>query len=713
MRKNIHRFFGILIFLVLFFSVLYPSIFRKRFTDEHPLNNPADPESETYQGYKTESPAQEIIILNKTNLFEGFESNVSISNYGWQPLMYSVGFSSYITDTSQMEDMPESRIFNIAFNLEKGEHYLYFTFLLPDSTIFKTNASFLFDVRPQSPEVLFASRGEYIGEVRLSWSAVSYADDYQVYKGLSLSNMSAISTWISNTNYIDLSVTNGVSYYYGVKSRSGGYESRTPTTDIGYIGSVSIAQKKSWTIMLYIDGDNNLEKYAIEDVNEIELGLNELITANSNAMSNLNVILILDRAVDVEFSQGYTSTPTESTEGDWTSTRMYKILPDTSDTIFGSERLDDGKSGQGHVSTLGEKNMASISTLTWFIRHCQDFFPASNYALILWNHGAGARKIKNEAQPFPFAKEICVDEASEDDALYLDELQECLSNRFTSSNKLSILGFDACLMGMVEIAYEVSPYCNYMVASMHTEQADGWNYKSIFASLTNTRAPSVLTGDAFGEILVEKYRDFIGINNLTGETMALTSLSNMEELKTDINLLARMVYQNGEKIAFQNIRDASVHFYDDDSESIVYPFYDLYDLCVNIETNTNFSFSTRGAATGIISKMGEVMLASYGDTGNGQNYYYETGTNAKRGLSIVIPRGEKTYVSSGQTNSHYAYQWWYSKDDLYAIYPSLTTLSPPGKIDFCEYTTDGYVRTWWELFNAYYALDSGYTNTLY
>ena len=41
---------------------------------------------------------------------------------------------------------------------------------------------------------------------------------------------------------------------------------------------------------------------------------------------------------------------------------------------------------------------------------------------------------------------------------------------------LSFIGFDACLMGSLEVACAVSPYAEYMIASQETEPASGWPY---------------------------------------------------------------------------------------------------------------------------------------------------------------------------------------------------------------------------------------------
>jgi hypothetical protein len=46
-------------------------------------------------------------------------------------------------------------------------------------------------------------------------------------------------------------------------------------------------------------------------------------------------------------------------------------------------------------------------------------------------------------------------------------------------NKIAILGFDACLMNMVEIAHHFKDQVEYMVGSQQTEPGDGWPYDDV------------------------------------------------------------------------------------------------------------------------------------------------------------------------------------------------------------------------------------------
>lgn len=69
-----------------------------------------------------------------------------------------------------------------------------------------------------------------------------------------------------------------------------------------------INNDSSWLVLVYLDGDNNLEKAAIDDFNEMESAMYKL---NNDG---LNILALFDR------TSGY-----DSTNGDWTGTRLYYI----------------------------------------------------------------------------------------------------------------------------------------------------------------------------------------------------------------------------------------------------------------------------------------------------------------------------------------------------------------------------------------------------
>lgn len=458
--------------------------------------------------------------------------------------------------------------------------------------------------------------------------------------------------------------------------------------------NVTPASKKDWTIMVYLDADNDLESAGLNDFNEMEKGLQKSIDAgNPGVVNQLNIIVMIDRC------DGYDSSETESGGSDWTETRIYRILPDSDTYMFNSERLKHGESG--------EQNMGDPATLSSFISFSKKYYPADNYGLILWNHGGGTRSLNSSSSSGP-SRALCWDEGSDSDALYLDELQKALAENFSQDNKLSLIGFDMCLMAMVEVAYEFRNLAEYMAGSMEEEQNDGWDYERILGRITavspNPREMS--------ELIVDSYHDFVeayGPDN--GQTQSAIDLSKIEGLKTEIDKFASAIYNENKKSEIENIRDSSIDFYTTDYSSIDNPFFDLNSFCSKIidDTTVGLSDNLKTSAESVKTELAKVIVKAYGETGtngNGQQYYYGDGATVKRGLSIFFSRGNLLYNGGSGNLSHYLYQWWYTDVDTQKWWE-------PGKyyglIDFCNSNNNGTVETWKELMEAWY--DNGSDST--
>ena len=123
------------------------------------------------------------------------------------------------------------------------------------------------------------------------------------------------------------------------------------------------------------------------------------------------------------------------------------------------------------LSMLDDANMGDGSTLEDFVRWGTNTFSAENTMLLLWDHGGGT------------IKGACYDQKYSNDAITLAELKDAL-NKSLNGKKLSIVGFDACLMGDYEVADALAPYADMMIASQNYEVGLGWDYTTIAKSLS-------------------------------------------------------------------------------------------------------------------------------------------------------------------------------------------------------------------------------------
>lgn len=238
----------------------------------------------------------------------------------------------------------------------------------------------------------------------------------------------------------------------------------------------TISEKKKWTVMTYLAGDNNLDQNGEEDLMEMK---------KTGSTSGIHIIAQFDRA------------------GTGVQTKRYYLKKGTS--------LDADA-----VESVGEINTGNPETLTAFINWGINHYPADHYLLILWNHGQGwddtdifagerggvarlmrpgrirhaffrtsvVQAAKLSATNTTQSRAILIDDDAKD---FLDnsEMKNVLNNtRQTLGRKLDILGMDACLMSMVEVGYQVKDSVLYTVGSEETEPGDGWPYDTIMEALS-------------------------------------------------------------------------------------------------------------------------------------------------------------------------------------------------------------------------------------
>jgi len=187
---------------------------------------------------------------------------------------------------------------------------------------------------------------------------------------------------------------------------------------LDHISTIEPILRAQWTFMVYLDGDNDLEPTALKDINRME---------KVGSTSEINILALLDRHHEYD-----------SSDGDWTGTRLYKIEKDEMSTIQ-SQLLED----------WGEQNMGGPQTLSRFVKTCMEDYPAEHYALVLMDHGGGWQG-------------TCHDMTDGSDSLNLPEIGEVLSDL---DYRIDLIAFEACLMNMAEVAYQIKDYVDVMVAS--------------------------------------------------------------------------------------------------------------------------------------------------------------------------------------------------------------------------------------------------------
>jgi len=373
-------------------------------------------------------------------------------------------------------------------------------------------------------------------------------------------------------------------------------------------GGSRVAGKAKWTVMVYMAGDNNLDGAALRDIEEM---------AQTGSTKDVNVLVQLDRLEDKK-------------------TRRFLITK-------------GGGYDRDCVETFGETNTGDPKILEDFLKWSIEKYPAERYFLILWNHGGGwweearsrAAASKTSAtrflrsgprislfhhktdNPAPTThRSICYDDTSGGDALDNRELKDVLARTCTAiGKKIDILGMDACLMTMVEVAWQLRDSVEILVGSEIEEPNDGWPYAEILAFLTaKPKSKTHIVAKEVVKQYVASYRD----QDETVTQSAINTAATVEIIQTLIPLAAELLSDlDKNRKLIQWAWDRSPKFYDDN-------YLDLYA----------FARKLRSKDRGRIREKADALIAAL-KTGKTKSLLCQSklGTEVAgtKGLSIYFP----------------------------------------------------------------------------
>ncbi len=147
----------------------------------------------------------------------------------------------------------------------------------------------------------------------------------------------------------------------------------------------------------------------------------------------------------------------------------------------GTEVYEIEKGRRNLLLALGERDLASLAFFKEFIVYCRDNYPAKNYILFFYDHGNGWYPTLS-----PLLRKACLYDGSSGNSVgvsngelraFFKTAQEILRK------KVSIVGFDACLMGMIEVLYEIKEFASICFASPTLVSIDAYDYEGFLDTL--------------------------------------------------------------------------------------------------------------------------------------------------------------------------------------------------------------------------------------
>ncbi|HET9223947.1 MAG TPA: clostripain-related cysteine peptidase, partial [Roseiflexaceae bacterium] len=269
--------------------------------------------------------------------------------------------------------------------------------------------------------------------------------------------------------------------------------SATPTAP----DATSAAENRAeWTVLVYLDGDNDLEEVAIGDFAEM---------ASVGSTAAVNIVVQFDR---IATSEDWDATA----HGNWSSVKRFRI--ERGKRPIKSNQLAD----------LGELNMGDPRTLVDFATWGIQTYPARHYALIFWDHGA--------AWPG-----VASDDTSDGDMLTLPDLAGALAElrQRTGVQKLDLIGFDACLMGQIDVLQAIAPFGDVAIGSADLEPGEGWAWNAWLSDLTRKPPQNAA---ALAPSIIKSFTAFYKKEDDPSVTLAAFDLTKIEQMTGQIDALA-------------------------------------------------------------------------------------------------------------------------------------------------------------------------------
>jgi len=196
---------------------------------------------------------------------------------------------------------------------------------------------------------------------------------------------------------------------------------------------------KNWTFVIYLNADNNLMSYGLDDVNEMEA---------VGSQDWMNIVVLFDG----------------NSNGD---SCLYYIQQDSNPSTITSPTIP---LSQVNSSWTNELNMGAVSTVVDFARFVFENFPANHTFFDFWDHGGSWT-----GQSW--------DDTSGDNQEMAEFRQELDMLRNLTGRQVlwDIWTGDECLMASEAVTYQAKAFTNYTLNSEDSIGGDGWPYDLTFA----------------------------------------------------------------------------------------------------------------------------------------------------------------------------------------------------------------------------------------
>lgn len=363
----------------------------------------------------------------------------------------------------------------------------------------------------------------------------------------------------------------------------------------------------TWTILSYMNGEGNLEKFIVGDLMEME---------QIGSSDEVNIVVQIDLGTNDYYASPFAT---------WPETRRYLVEHHPEEGI-GSTRLDD--------PPLGEIDMDDPDSLRDFLKWGLSNYPADHYMIALEGHSGGpARGIMEDRSSSlgdPFTMDV---------DLMGDAIRDAIDS--TVGDRIDIISFDVCWMGMAEAATEIMDHADYMVGSFDEIPGAGWPYDRCLHQILNDTSPNL--EDRLGSV-VDEYLDHYDPDG--AESYASLAVIDLEEFREEllpaIEYLAEEMFYSD--YSNREIYDSILTLVDKPrlrNDNTWDRYVDLYQMAELISIDNRVPARAREAAGMVLSTEEDVLVAYGGGTNHPASsrlfgIYYPTIRNDERRYGSLV-----------------------------------------------------------------------------
>lgn len=448
---------------------------------------------------------------------------------------------------------------------ENGYRYLTYTFqtALSEGTHYlkvtnghQTGTKSAGIYAPAAVTNLSATVADSYTKISFTTATEGYSYTVKAFKnGNEVASTDVTANSINTNTYAEFfGLENGTPYTFKVITNGTNLSAETTATP-------AITQKSSdWLVVMYMDGDNNLNDPIFMDMNEVEYGLYQIRNSNGSSVSgfdSVHVVALWDGASSFENPDGSTGTPQIGNAGtyiyelgrDYDNSTTYTTSPGcvlSSDTknlsytapwlVGTSQTVSTSLPNNAH----GELNMGDKQTLINFLNWVNERYTATKGVILQFSdHGGGPRSVRYvktadgrtiKVGDTSGRRALCWDEYSSSAFLKTKDVSDALQAAgYGPSKKAAMILMDVCLGSSLEDAYQFKDYANYLAASPNNIPGLGLDYVNLMKSFTlNT------TIEAIGQKIVEDYKTQYGNNTtLWNNYAAQAGASSYNDLSTE------------------------------------------------------------------------------------------------------------------------------------------------------------------------------------